>query len=221
MIQILISVVIIVAGLLYLVFYGLPAIGYKIELPKEILGVPVSKKVRIEVVTDIIANPIEVRNYPGETPDTWSKISLEFRLAVKPNLTGDRKAASVGIIFLSGDRLYTVESELQDWMSDSISISGKPLHHRILHHSLDIPELTATNFVTTQWHPVTLSTKHSPWMAAVYVLPEDSDPQWFQLNIGKDNPTMIPKSGSGVSVRSWKLTPVKNPIVSAGEIPLF
>lgn len=174
-----------------------------------------------EIVTDIIANPVENKKYINSEPKLWSKINLGLRLAVRTDLEGNGKQAIIGIIYYSGDRLYTSESDIAQWMRDAIKFEGKPIHHRMLHHSFILPALTATNFVSNDWTNVQLSINHTPWKAAVYLLIEKNPPKWYQLEIRYDKPKMTPKPGSGVSVRSFALNHTDNPSVASGNEKLF
>ncbi len=174
------------------------------------------EQVNFSVSADYGLDPVDFKEYVDEEPKSWSKVRLRYRLATLVTTTQWSPNTIVGVIFYSADRLYKTESDIPQWISDAVQLGEKPVHHRLLHHPTSIGEVNSAQSTTTNWMGADISINHSPWNAAVYVLPEDSPAQWFQLTIKHGEPKLEPKPGQGVQVRSHKLKPVKRPMVSAG-----
>lgn len=174
------------------------------------------EQVNFSVSADYGLDPVDFREYLDEEPKSWSKVRLRYRLATLATTTQWSPNTIVGIVFYSADRLYKTESDIPQWISDTVQLGEKPVHHRLMHNSTSIGQVNSAQPTATKWMEAHISINHSPWNAAVYVLPEDSTAQWFQLTIKHGEPKLEPKPGSGVQVSGYKLKPVKRPMVSAG-----
>ncbi len=168
------------------------------------------------VFIDLGLDPTDEREY-DELPHLWQKARLLYRLFVQSNNYLWADSLIVGMVFYSGDRLYTSESKLPQWILNSIEIDKKPIHHRILHHSTPLQMINPSIPIRTDWLEAYLSINHSPWQASVYVLAKNLPPAWYQLTIAKNNPVLVPQSGQGVQVRELELHKVEKPVVSVGE----
>lgn len=166
-------------------------------------------------------DPIDTRENYSEEPKKWSKVRLRYRLAALATTTQWSTKTVIGVVFYSADRLYKVESEIPKWISDDINLGEKPNHHRLLHHSTNIGEVNSAQPTVTKWMEADISINHTPWNAAVYVLSENSEAQWFQITIKKGEPMLEPKPGQGVQVSSLKLETTNKPTVTAGHEKLF
>ncbi|MGR3301944.1 MAG: hypothetical protein ACUZ8I_05510 [Candidatus Scalindua sp.] len=159
---------------------------------------------------------VDTKEYTDEEPKTWNKASLQYRLSLLTSTPQWSANTIVGMIFYSADRLYKTESDLPLWITESVNFGEKPGHHRVLHHTVKLGQVNSARPSVTDKMNAALSVNNTPWNAAIYVLAENKSPQWYQLTIKKGNPKLIPKSGSGVQVRNYKLVKVDRPDVSAG-----
>ena len=174
------------------------------------------EQINFSVSVDCYIGPVDFREYIDEEPKSWSRVRLGYRLAILTTTTQWSSNTIVGVVFYSADRLYSTESDIPQWISDAVQRSEKPVHHRLLHHSTSIGQINSAKRTATKWMEAYISINHSPWNAAVYVLPENSPAQWFQFTIKRGEPKLEPKSGQGVQSHGDKLKPVKRPMVSAG-----
>lgn len=168
------------------------------------------------VSVDLGLDPIDTKKYTDEEPETWNKARLLYRLSLLTSSSQWSSNTIAGIIFYSADRLYKTESDLPSWISESVNFGEKPNHHRILHHTVELGRVNSAKPTVTDKMNAVLSVNNTPWNAAIYVLAENSPPQWYQLSIKKDDPKLVPKSGSGIQVRNHKLVKVVRPKISAG-----
>lgn len=180
-----------------------------------------TQNVNFSVTAEFGLDPIDSRKYIDEEPAIWNKARLIYRLSTLTTSIQWSNNTIIGIVFFSGDRLYTTESNIPKWVSDAVKFGTKPKHHRLLHHSINIGQVNSARPVITKWMEAHISVNHTPWNAAIYVLAENSKAQWFQLTIKKDTPKLTPKPGQGVQIRNYKLDSVTFPIVSAGHQDLL
>ena len=168
------------------------------------------------VSADLGLDPIDTREYASGEPTLWSKAQLLYRLSVRTETARWSGSSIVGIVFYSADRLYNTESELPKWAADSLQFGEKPPHHRLLHHAREFGQIDPSRKTRLEWMQAAISVEHTPWIAAVYVLPENGAPQWFQLTIKHGAPKLEPKPDNPVQVNGYELTPTNKPRVSAG-----
>lgn len=189
---------------------------------ERVLEVPPAEDQPIFSVTaDLRLGPIDTSEHAGEEPKTWSKVRLSYRLSIRTETARWSRSSTVGVVYYSGDGLYDTESELPTWAADSLELGEKPPHHRLLHQSREPGQINSAQRTSIGWMEAHISVTHTPWIAAIYVLPEDKPPQWFQLTIERGVPNLEPGSDSGVQVRGYRLVPTTNPRVSAGYDELF
>ena len=167
------------------------------------------------VSVDCGLDPVESKEYLDEEPKDWNKALLRYRFATLATSTKWSNNTIIGIVFFSADRLYKTESDIPEWIANKITVGEKPVHHRVLHHSINIGQVNSAQPIISKWFQAHISINHTPWDAAVYVLPEDAKAQWFQFTIKNGEPSLEPQSGQGVQVRGFKLKPTKKPLVAA------
>ncbi len=180
------------------------------------IAAPQSQKLLFNLSAEFGLDPVEVKEYKDEEPKVWRKARLMFRFSALAITTRWSENTVLGIVFYSADRLHKTESDLPKWVFKDINFGEKPPHHRVLHHTVGLRQINSASPTITKWTNAYLSVDHSPWKAAVYLLEENEQPQWFQLTIEKGNPMLEPKPGQGVQVRNHKLSRVTHPMVSAG-----
>jgi len=125
------------------------------------------------------------------------------------------------VLFYSADRLYKTESDIPPLIEKAVTLGEKPIHHRLLHHTVPLGQVDSARATQTQWMEAAISIDHTPWNAAIYVLAKECSPQWYQLSIQKNFPLLTPQPGSGVQVRELALSITQTPFVSAGQDKLF
>jgi hypothetical protein len=172
----------------------------------------------VEVFADFMLDPMDVAvDADGQTE--WRKARLGVRLTVESRRPERLSGVALGVVFLSGDRLYATESRLPEWVSSAVRIERKP-HHRVLQRTFDLGNVSPGGGKSTPWWEAWISMDATPWRAAIYVVAERAAPTWFGIEVSKDLTPLTPQPGQGVQVRSLALRRTPEPLVAVGDVPL-